>query len=466
MAAVPNRTETRLAAKGQAGQRQVHEQPAGQDGQVVVVGMRAQVELAHIEDGERGVARAEAGSARVEVEQEWDRHQHGLDEPAGRRPRRRPGHALATGRGRVGHRAAFYSSGRRLRRRPGRDPRLTSGTRRRSVDARRVATMATCPTCAHLTAEGQRFCPSCGAPLAADSLPTGTAPRPHPSPDRVRRPGRALPPAPRTPRRRRPVARRLERDRRAGGPAASALPPRRAALRRPLPDRRPARPRRDGRGLSRGRPAARAGGRPQVPARVARTTTRAARAVLQRGAHGAAGLASRRLPRLRHRRGGRPARSSPWSTWTARTWRRCCGASAGCPRTRRWRSRGSSAPASPPPTSEGVLHRDLKPDNVMLDGRGKVRITDFGLAGLAESFGGDEVRSGTPAYMSPEQLAGREVTAASDIYALGLVLYELFTGRKAFDGTHPGRADRASTRRRPRPAPRPRAARSIPRSSA
>jgi hypothetical protein len=82
----------------------------------------------------------------------------------------------------------------------------------------------------------------------------------------------------------------------------------------------------------------------------------------------------------------------------------------------------------------GVLHRDLKPDNIMLDGRGKVRITDFGLSGLAESFGGDEVRSGTPAYMSPEQLAGREVTAASDIYALGLLLYELFTGRKAFEG--------------------------------
>jgi eukaryotic-like serine/threonine-protein kinase len=71
---------------------------------------------------------------------------------------------------------------------------------------------------------------------------------------------------------------------------------------------------------------------------------------------------------------------------------------------------------------------------VMLDAQGKVRIADFGLAGIAESFDGDEVRSGTPAYMSPEQLEGREVTVKSDIYALGLVLHELFTGRRAFAG--------------------------------
>ncbi|PYQ24966.1 MAG: hypothetical protein DMF81_03895 [Acidobacteria bacterium] len=81
-----------------------------------------------------------------------------------------------------------------------------------------------------------------------------------------------------------------------------------------------------------------------------------------------------------------------------------------------------------------VLHRDLKPENVMLDGRGKVRITDFGLAALSESLRGDEVRSGTPAYMSPEQLEGRGATVRSDVYSLGLVLYELFTGRRAFDG--------------------------------
>jgi serine/threonine-protein kinase len=78
----------------------------------------------------------------------------------------------------------------------------------------------------------------------------------------------------------------------------------------------------------------------------------------------------------------------------------------------------------------GVLHRDLKPANVMIDGRGRARITDFGLAGLAEEFRGDEIRAGTPAYMAPEQVEGREVTAKSDLYALGLVLYELFTGKR------------------------------------
>ena len=82
--------------------------------------------------------------------------------------------------------------------------------------------------------------------------------------------------------------------------------------------------------------------------------------------------------------------------------------------------------------TKGVLHRDLKPANIMLDGRGQVVITDFGLAGVADDIRGAEVRSGTPAYMSPEKLGGREVTTRSDIYALGLVLYEVFTGKRAF----------------------------------
>ena len=82
--------------------------------------------------------------------------------------------------------------------------------------------------------------------------------------------------------------------------------------------------------------------------------------------------------------------------------------------------------------AKGVLHRDLKPANIMLDGRGQVVITDFGLAGLADQIQGPEVRSGTPAYMAPEQLAGKEVSTRSDIYSLGLVLYEVFTGKRAF----------------------------------
>ncbi|HZN02937.1 MAG TPA: serine/threonine-protein kinase, partial [Candidatus Polarisedimenticolia bacterium] len=79
----------------------------------------------------------------------------------------------------------------------------------------------------------------------------------------------------------------------------------------------------------------------------------------------------------------------------------------------------------------GVVHRDLKPGNVMIDGRGRARIADFGLAGAIGAEDGS--RSGTPAYMAPEQLRG-ETGVASDLYALGLVLYELYTGKRAFRG--------------------------------
>jgi len=94
---------------------------------------------------------------------------------------------------------------------------------------------------------------------------------------------------------------------------------------------------------------------------------------------------------------------------------------------------------------KGVLHRDLKPANVMLDGRGNVMITDFGLAAFAEQIAAGDVRSGTPAYMAPEQLEGREVTTRSDIYSLGLVLYEVFTGKKAFEGKTLAEAMRTRT---------------------
>jgi serine/threonine-protein kinase len=80
----------------------------------------------------------------------------------------------------------------------------------------------------------------------------------------------------------------------------------------------------------------------------------------------------------------------------------------------------------------GVLHRDLKPANIMIDGHGRVRITDFGLAvGAASEPVAGEV-AGTPAYMAPEQLAGKGASVRSDIYGLGLVLYEVCCGKPAF----------------------------------
>jgi hypothetical protein len=81
----------------------------------------------------------------------------------------------------------------------------------------------------------------------------------------------------------------------------------------------------------------------------------------------------------------------------------------------------------------GIIHRDLKPANIMLDGRGRVRITDFGLAGLSAEVQGENARAGTPAYMSPEQFSGGEVTPKSDLYSLGLVMYEIFTGKRPYE---------------------------------
>jgi serine/threonine-protein kinase len=86
----------------------------------------------------------------------------------------------------------------------------------------------------------------------------------------------------------------------------------------------------------------------------------------------------------------------------------------------------------------GVLHRDLKPANIMIDARGNVRIADFGLAVLADLRQTHDPGSGTPSYMAPEQLAGDEVTARSDIYSLGLVLCEVFGGRHPFKGCDTG----------------------------
>ena len=99
--------------------------------------------------------------------------------------------------------------------------------------------------------------------------------------------------------------------------------------------------------------------------------------------------------------------------------------------------------------ARGVLHRDLKPSNVMIDGEGRLKLADFGLAAVEAELRPEDMRDGTPAYMAPEQAAGKEVTVKSDIFALGLVLYELIAGRHAFasgsDATGKPRFDRSST---------------------
>jgi serine/threonine-protein kinase len=98
------------------------------------------------------------------------------------------------------------------------------------------------------------------------------------------------------------------------------------------------------------------------------------------------------------------------------------------------------APALDYAHREGVLHRDLKPSNILLDSNGDAYITDFGIARILGSHPKPLTTSGvvgTPSYMSPEQAQGHPLDGRSDLYALGVVLFEMLTGVRPFDGETP-----------------------------
>lgn len=90
---------------------------------------------------------------------------------------------------------------------------------------------------------------------------------------------------------------------------------------------------------------------------------------------------------------------------------------------------------------QGLIHRDIKPSNFMLDSQGNIKLLDFGIAKVQDPSAaeytqtGTDVRMGTPLYMSPEQIKStKDVTAQSDIYSLGVVLWQMVTGRNPYDG--------------------------------
>ncbi len=105
--------------------------------------------------------------------------------------------------------------------------------------------------------------------------------------------------------------------------------------------------------------------------------------------------------------------------------------------------------------SQGVVHRDIKPDNVQILSNGSIKITDFGIARLTfqPNLTMDGQVFGTPSYMSPEQVVGKEIDPRSDLFSVGVMLYEMLTGNKPFSGDSVVAITYAIMNREPDPLP-------------
>ena len=144
-------------------------------------------------------------------------------------------------------------------------------------------------------------------------------------------------------------------------------------------------------------------------------------------------------PDVRAHGGRRSCTSSPWNTSRAKTSGASSGGPGSSPSERRRPSRRQVCEGLSEAHRLGVIHRDLKPSNIMIDKAGNARIMDFGIARSLEAKGitGAGVMIGTPEYMSPEQVEGKEADQRSDIYSLGIILFEMMTGRLPFEGETP-----------------------------
>jgi len=306
--------------------------------------------------------------------------------------------------------------------------------------------MATCPTCAHLAADGQRYCPSCGTALDVDGLPTGTAPRPS---SRVDRPPSASPHPPAS-----RAGSRSPFPARSGGPGSPAGLSGHAVTPTTPPPRFV--------------PGALFADRYRIVALLGRggmgevyraDDLRLGQAValkfLPEALADDAGRLDRLYNEVRTARGiAHPAVCRVYDIGEAEgqhflsmefvdgedlaTLLRRIGR---LPKDKAVQIARQLCAGLAAAHEQKVLHRDLKPANVMIDGRGNARITDFGLAEFAWGATGSSDGGGTPAYMAPELLAGGAASVKSDVYALGLVLYELFTGHQPFP---PGATEPAS----------------------